>query len=67
MNTFFKRIRSNRGQTATEYMLIVAVIVVGLIASASVLIPKFKKGVNKLGDHVDVWLEEEQEKSGPND
>ncbi|GEM_PF-5407755 len=40
--------RNQRGQTATEYVLIVSVIVLGLLAAASALIPNMGKGIGKL-------------------
>lgn len=60
-----KIIKNNRGQSATEYMLIVAVVVLGLVAAASRLIPQFKAGVNKLGDNVVQTLERNQKMSEP--
>lgn len=47
-----KILRNNRGQSATEYMLIIAIVVLGLVAAASKLIPKFQDGVDALGDNV---------------
>ena len=48
--SFFNRIRkSESGQSATEYMLIIAVIVIGLVAAASKLVPMFRDGVTQLG------------------
>jgi Flp pilus assembly pilin Flp len=50
---FFKKMRrSESGQSATEYMLIIAVVVLGLIAAASKLIPIFQGGVEKLGENI---------------
>ncbi|MBI4125671.1 MAG: hypothetical protein HY609_04605 [Deltaproteobacteria bacterium] len=40
--------RDQRGQTATEYMLIIAVVVLGAVAGASILIPEFRDGVTQL-------------------
>lgn len=37
-----------RGQTATEYVLLVSVVVLGLLAAASFLIPNLTTGVDKL-------------------
>ncbi|MDO8526792.1 MAG: hypothetical protein Q7T03_03785 [Deltaproteobacteria bacterium] len=47
-----KILRNNRGQSATEYMLIIAIVVLGLVAAASRLIPKFQEGVDQLGTNV---------------
>lgn len=44
------------GQTATEYMLIVAVVVLALVAAASQLIPKFQTGVTTLGGNIQQQL-----------
>lgn len=59
-----KLLYNSRGQSATEYMLIVAVIVLGLVAAASRLIPMFREGVQKLGDNVVQTLETNQSMSG---
>jgi len=49
----FRQIRrSNRGQSATEYMLILAVVVIGLLAAASKLVPMFREGVTQLGQTI---------------
>ena len=37
--------RNEEGQTATEYMLIVSVIVIAVVAAAYVFVPTFKDGV----------------------
>lgn len=51
---FFKRLRkSESGQSATEYMLIIAVVVLGLLAAASKLIPFFERGVDELGGRIE--------------
>ncbi|MBI2343568.1 MAG: hypothetical protein HYV02_04470 [Deltaproteobacteria bacterium] len=38
----------HRGQTATEYVLILSVVVLGLLAAASALIPSMGQGVTLL-------------------
>ena len=49
--------RNERGQSATEYMLIIAVVVLGLVAAASRFVPKFNDAVGQLGDRVsNDWL-----------
>ena len=55
---------NNRGQSSTEYMLIIAVVVLGLVAAASKLIPMFSSGVQKLGANVVQTLETNQKMSG---
>ena len=50
---FFKRMRTSQsGQSATEYMLIIAVVVLGLVAAASKLLPLFEGGVRTLGTNI---------------
>lgn len=44
----FKTIKNQAGQTATEYMLIVAVVVLGAVAGASILLPQFRDAVTSL-------------------
>lgn len=43
-------VRGERGQTATEYVLLVSVVVLGLLAAASYLTPNLEKGVKTLND-----------------
>ncbi len=50
-------IRDEEGQTATEYMLIISVIVVAVVAAAYVFIDPFQKGVNKLANDVRTILD----------
>ncbi len=53
---WFSRLNDQSGQTATEYMLIIAVVVLGAVAGASILLPKFKEGVTTLaGNIVDIF------------
>ena len=57
MRKIFRRLmRSPSGQSATEYMLVVAVIVLALVAAASRLITPFEAGVNALGTYVQTVL-----------
>ena len=51
-----KLFKNNKGQSATEYMLIVAVIVLGLVSAASQFIPAFKVAVGTLAQNVSGWL-----------
>lgn len=49
----FKRfVREEAGQTATEYMLILSVVVIATVASAYQFVPAFSSGVNALGQTV---------------
>ncbi|MFM7200969.1 MAG: Flp family type IVb pilin [Myxococcota bacterium] len=49
-------ISEEEGQTATEYMLIVSVIVVAVVAAAYVFIEPFQKGVQNLANDVKTVL-----------
>lgn len=57
-----KNDRKNRkngqvGQTATEYMLLVSVVVIAVVAAAYVFMPSFKDGVDKLSKDVSTILD----------
>lgn len=52
-----QKLKDQSGQTATEYMLIVAVVVFGTVAGASLLVPKFKQGMEKLATNVKTILD----------
>ncbi len=43
-------IKNESGQTATEYILLVSVVVLGILAAASLLIPNLTDGVNDLNE-----------------
>lgn len=45
-------IRGEEGQTATEYMLIISVVVIAVVAAAYEFVPLFKAGVMDLGQDV---------------
>lgn len=45
-------IRGEEGQTATEYMLIISVVVIAVVAAAYKFVPLFSQGVDKLGQDV---------------
>lgn len=47
-----------RGQTTSEYMLIIGVIVAALLAAAYLFIPEFQSGVQDLGGNVKSTLGE---------
>ncbi|RMF59327.1 MAG: hypothetical protein D6743_16505 [Calditrichaeota bacterium] len=49
-------IRDEEGQTATEYMLIISVIVIAVVAAAYVFIDPFRKGVQNLANDVQTIL-----------
>lgn len=41
-----------QGQTGTEYMLIISVVVIAVVAAAYTYIPQFQEGVETLGTKV---------------
>lgn len=55
--------RGEGGQSATEYMLVIAVIVLGLISAASHFIPAFNQAVAVLAQNVSGWLTTDQQMS----
>jgi Flp pilus assembly pilin Flp len=59
----FKLLRNKKGQSATEYMLIIAVVVIGLVSSASHFIPAFNSAVATLAANVSGWLTTNQQMS----
>lgn len=64
--SLIRKLRSRRGQSATEYMLIIAVVVIGLVAAASHFVPRFNTAVELLAENVAGWLERNQEMSNAN-
>ncbi len=59
MKQFLRRLsRNQKGQTATEYMLIIAVVVIAVVViGKTVFVDKFfKSGVNAAGQTVESWL-----------
>lgn len=59
MKQFLRRLsRNQKGQSATEYMLIIAVIVVAVVViGKKVFVDQFfKNGVNAAGQTVEKWL-----------
>lgn len=52
LQTMRRLLHNTKGQSATEYMLIIAIVVLGLVAAASHLIPKFEDGINALSKNV---------------
>jgi Flp pilus assembly pilin Flp len=53
-------IRGEEGQTATEYMLIISVVVIAVVAAAYKFVPLFQEGVEKLGQDVKQILSDGQ-------
>jgi Flp pilus assembly pilin Flp len=50
-------IHEEEGQTATEYMLIISVIVIAVVAAAYIFMPAFKDGVEALSNDVSSILD----------
>jgi Flp pilus assembly pilin Flp len=55
--TVYKFMHDEAGQTATEYMLIISVIVIAVVAAAYVFVPSFQTGVSKLASDVSTILD----------
>ncbi len=54
-----------RGQSTVEWMLIVAMIVVGLVVAAYAFVPGFQRGVRELGtDVTSLFAQGESDGSG---
>ena len=45
-----------RGQSTTEYMLLVSVIVIAVVAAAYIFIPDFQGGVDSLAKDISYYL-----------
>ena len=48
--------RPRRGQSATEYMLLISVIVIAIVAGAYVFVGTFRSGVDTLASDVSYFL-----------
>ncbi len=57
MKTFRQFLLEESGQTATEYMLIISVIVIAVVAAAYVFVPTFQDGVSALATDVSTILD----------
>jgi Flp pilus assembly pilin Flp len=53
-------IAGEEGQTATEYMLIISVIVIAVVAAAYMFVPVFQSGVQDLAHDVSTILDSGQ-------
>ena len=49
--------KKSKGQTATEYMLIISVVVIAVVGAAYVYVPQFEAGINVLGYKVQTILD----------
>lgn len=52
MNRLWALLRDERGATATEYVLIIGVIVAAIIAAAMAFVPLFQEGVTEMGENI---------------
>lgn len=59
--------RRRQGATATEYMLVLSVIVIAVIAGAFIFIGPFREGVLRLGKDVKALLSGEPQNQLPTD
>ena len=50
-------IRDEQGQTATEYMLVISVVVIATVAAAFQFVPAFQEGVLDVADDVRTSLD----------
>lgn len=57
LRRFIDKQDGESGQTATEYMLLVSVVVIAVVAAAYVFMPAFKDGVMKLSEDVSTILD----------
>jgi Flp pilus assembly pilin Flp len=56
MNTLKGFIKGEQGQTATEYMLIISVVIIAVVAAAYTFVPTFQQGVSDLSQDVSTIL-----------
>lgn len=52
MGKIISFLKDEEGQTATEYMLIISVVVVAVVAAAYAFVPEFQQGVINLANDV---------------
>ncbi len=52
MNTLTRFVREETGQSTVEYMLLISVIVIAIVAAAYIFIPTFEEGVKALAEDV---------------
>jgi Flp pilus assembly pilin Flp len=51
------RLRDSRGQAATEYMMLISVVTVAVVAASFTYVPAFKVAVFNLAEQVEVMLD----------
>jgi len=52
MNPLTTFIQEEEGQSTVEYMLLISVIVIAIVAAAYTFVPLFQEGVKKLGEDI---------------
>jgi Flp pilus assembly pilin Flp len=57
MNGLVRFVREEEGQATVEYMLLISVIVIAIVAAAYVFIKPFQQGVQKLAEDVSSILD----------
>lgn len=50
-------VSNEEGQGATEYMLLISVVVIAVVGAAYAFIPSFQQGVNQLANDVNTILD----------
>jgi len=50
--------QEEEGQSTVEYMLLISVVVIAIVAAAYVFVPKFSDGAEALGDDVKKIMED---------
>jgi uncharacterized protein (UPF0333 family) len=53
---FQMKLKSRSGQSTVEYMLLISVVVIAIVAAAYVFLDPFKSGVEELGNEVSTTL-----------
>jgi Flp pilus assembly pilin Flp len=52
MNAITRFVREETGQSTVEYMLLISVIVIAIVAAAYVFVPTFQQGVQALANDI---------------
>ena len=53
MKSFVKRlVKDESGQTAVEYALVIALVVIGLVAAAEAMVDPISEGMDKLAEKI---------------
>ena len=57
MDALLRFFHDDRGQSTVEYMLLISVIVIAIVAAAYIFVPTFQEGVKELADDVKAMLD----------